>query len=1002
MARAARRQRRATGAAATRHHQRRRRRVRRHRLGQAEPACAQCREHALAQAQQVHRHLAAFAGQCRRERDEARQHGLGGLARGHEGLVLGDGLDQRVHDTGHLALGRGHVGVHAQIAEADGLRHAIAVAGHRKPPAVVLQHLLHLRRTAHQQAERGGLHAAVHVAHLAPRCVCAFGRWCVEALAPGGDLRVFGRRTGRRATPHAGTRTGGPGCNGRRRGRRRELVQRAHRFQRRCEQVQPPLQRHEGLVAEVDPLHLAVRVDVAEGAALAGFGHAQQRVGLRRRHARAVAAGHPALQQLELLGDARAVGHEDQAAVGAQVERRPHLRAIGHAAPHHTRHVGPAVARVHAPHVRLVRADPALRVGLVVEVVAQVAGRQHQGRAVLAPAHHRLEQRALQRVRRGAVGRQLPRLLVEHPVEHVDALAQLAHHQEAAVVQQRVRRRQAPRVVAVVRVAQQHLAQRHGIGRARLAGHQPLRQRLAQPVDETEVAARDAGARNRAGQGLAPAAHGLHAQHGHAGAGGRDLLHLGRQHRVQVGAVGGRIGQPQHQHQVHRGEIDTVGARRRSGRRVAQRALPVVGVVAAHVAQQAGARFHAVGELLRQRVEPLRMHAQRLQAGVRAGQVARHATLGGLAVAAERQRLEPAARLCSVGHLQQHQRTVGHARVALHDAALRQLRREGRRRRLGRRRVGLPEPGQLVAERLLQRRQPRVLEQAFAVERAELLQQAVREAQQHEVVAQCIGREHGRQPVQPLQRAQRDRGGGLRVAPRFLQRTPRHLGLRRRRQAGDGAVGRTRVAAFALHAFELFEVGLVAQRHRRVGVEEPVGQLVPAHPGAVLGEAAVARAGVVGVVAEQGVEQRPDVAVDHAHVGLPAAVEGDVQRQLVRPFAAGAFAVARRDGIAEAVDDAEAADGVGEGRARGRGFAGVQAGVVQRLQQPVQALDVADALEARHEAFAHGRQHGQVGDAAQLRAAERDGHGESSDAGPDVVPATRSRGDRAGNGRVTD
>jgi hypothetical protein len=129
-------------------------------------------------------------------------------------------------------------------------------------------------------------------------------------------------------------------------------------------------------------------------------------------------------------------------------------------------------------------------------------------------------------------------------------------------------------------------------------------------------------------------------------------------------------------------------------------------------------------------------------------------------------------------------------------------------------------------------------------------------------------------------------------------------------------------------------------------------------------------------VAEQRIEQEADVAVDDPHVRLPAAVEGDVERQPVGPGRGQRIGVraGRDQHVAKAVDDAEAGDRILEGRLEQRRLVQVLARLVERIQQPLEPVDVGHRGEAVDEARLDRRDHIEIGHAAELTALDHGSH----------------------------
>ena len=214
-------------------------------------------------------------------------------------------------------------------------------------------------------------------------------------------------------------------------------------------------------VAEFDPRHLATGIEEPVDAPVTGQGHTQKGIAVVRRQAAAVACRDPTLDHLELLGDAGAKRHEVDAALGGQIGFVS--RPVRHAASDDARRaIGRA--RVGSPRVRVERTLAALGVAGIVEIV-QVASRDvavlgHQRLAALAASHHPFLQIDAC-LRRGGVG---PREgLLEHRVEHVDTLADLAQHEKTAVVQQDVGVGRIGAVAAVVGVAEKNFAARNAV-----------------------------------------------------------------------------------------------------------------------------------------------------------------------------------------------------------------------------------------------------------------------------------------------------------------------------------------------------------------------------------------------------------------------------------------------------------------------------------------------------------------------------------------------------------
>ncbi|MFG5409747.1 hypothetical protein ABXN37_18685 [Piscinibacter sakaiensis] len=574
----------------------------------------------------------------------------------------------------------------------------------------------------------------------------------------------------------------------------------AQRTRRGREGIQAPFEAHDRARLLVQPVaaverqpdHAAVVLEAVVALAPA-LRHAEEGVGRRRGRARRRAPGEPALHHLELLGEAGAVGHEDEPALlrqaglaGGRIGRLPVVqRPVAQAAPEQLRRPAAraqrladrrqlGVARVGAADVRMEGAGPALGVAAVVEVVqARGVGQRHQRlvrpRVVGRPAAHHLGQRG---VAVDDAGRQ--RLL-----EHREVLPQLAHGEEAAVVHQASRGVVGGpralgdrRLVGGVAVADQHLADVHvvRVGRVRLGGGE---HRLRHAVAEAEVLAGGAGGaracrggrRSWRGRGRAQPMHPLQRQGHHVGVGAHQLLQPGHQRGARRGLGRRRVGEPQLQHRVHAGQRDALGGivlgqvrRGDAEGPVASGQAPARRVVDAQVPEQAGARGHALHEVLGPLPQLVLAQAGAAQAVRRHGQglhdaVFRQPALGGRHEAAEeaRQRLRAAE-----GEQQQH--AVVAVRQGRQDAGLHGVRRGDRRE--GRRATPAPRrrmAGQAVAEPVdrvgeLLARPGHRLRRGLGQPR-ELRQQLDRGA--HEVVAVAVaGRVQIAQPVQADQRAQ--------------------------------------------------------------------------------------------------------------------------------------------------------------------------------------------------------------------------------------------------------
>ena len=398
------------------------------------------------------------------------------------------------------------------------------------------------------------------------------------------------------------------------------------------------------------------------------------------------------------------------------------------------------VARVGTPHMRLERAGRTVGVGVVVEVVWAAAGAQrHQRGAVLAPAHHAGQQIDLGRVR------------AERRIEMIDALAQLAHDEEAAVVEEFVGGLWKRAVAPVVAIAKQQLAHPHLVTDrcrrlARHHGHHRHHRRLAQAIGEAEVPQCLAGS-------ITEAAGRLYGQHRQA-AGGR-LQRSDRlgQRGVKLGRRGLEVDQAQHHDHVYRRQVDARVALRRT---MAQRTRPVIRVVAAHIAEQAAARFHAFAELLRQHVEPLGGNAQRHQPGVaERDMVANLGRIGRLA--AQRGHLgEVSRRLVGAVHAQHHHTAMRHRVVAGQDHGLQCGRHEGQPLLRLRPALRAGEPGQFVGQQGAQLpAELGGLKLRSVDDGLELFQHRLREANQYTGVVELVGREERREAIQALQGAQR-------------------------------------------------------------------------------------------------------------------------------------------------------------------------------------------------------------------------------------------------------
>ena len=531
------------------------------------------------------------------------------------------------------------------------------------------------------------------------------------------------------------------------------------------------------------------------------------------------------------------------------------------------------------------------------------------------------------------------------------------------MVEQFVGLRRQRRIAALVAKAQQQFARQHLVGGARLG----VRRRLADAVGEAEVVARQLAV------GWWAAACRLQCQQLEPAVRRGQRLGAFEQPRVQRGRSVRRVVQPQQQRHMHHAQVD---ARRHAGRgAMAQRPQPVVRVVAAQVAEQAVARFHALGEFRRQAVQPVRGQAQRLQPGpADRHQVADRGRVGRRA-AQWLERSKQRTRRCGVAHAVQREHAVADAVGAVEHRILQQRGVEVQPLGGGRREWQVvAQPGQFVGQRVadqLQRRLRRARQwqrRQLEPQRAELAQRQVREAAQHQRIA--AAGEQRQQAVQALQRAQRQRQAVQRIPEHGIAAVLQALGQRIDVRGCDRAVRGIGRGRAPLHALDPGAIVRIAGGRLRVGVVQPGRQFVVPHPAAVVVEARRGRAGIPLAMAEQCIEQRADVVVDDTHVRFPAAVEADVQRQ---EEAAGVLQVGQRprcrpDGVAEVLDDAETADRVREGGLDQLRFAHVLARRVQRIEQAPQPLDIGDRLLRIGEAGLDRRQHRQVGAAAELDA----------------------------------
>ena len=409
-----------------------------------------------------------------------------------------------------------------------------------------------------------------------------------------------------------------------------------------------------------------------------------------------------------------------------------------------------------------------------------------------------------------------------------------------------------------------------------------------------------------------------------------------------------------------------------------QRARPVVRVVAAHIAEQAAARFHAFGEFLRQQIELLGGDAQRQQPGV--GERDMVADLGRIG----RRGAQPGHRgkvvRCEAraAHAEQHHAAMRYRVVAGQDHGLQRGRRIAQPLFPWRPVLWGGEPCQLVGQQGAQHlAELGSLKLGALADGLELLQHRLREANQHATVVVVILRKVGRQPVQALQGAQRQGQGRDRVGPHRPERPADLLPIGVERELGDGPVGIFTVRCFTLQPFDFGEVRVIAQARRGVGEEQAGVEFVVADPAAVPVIVGFDRPGVAHAMTEQRVEQGADVAVDHAHVRFPAAIEADVERQAraAELPCAGKRRLWRHDGIAEVVDDAQAPDRVRKHRLAQLRLAQVLARRLQGVEQAFQALQVGDGLEAGDEAALDRRQHGQVDDTTEFDASDFRAHG---------------------------
>ena len=804
---------------------------------------------------------------------------------------------------------------------------------------------------------------------------------------------------------------------------RRALTQPVERVQRRREQVSTPPQADEGL-GFLELRRTAVERD-AEGpvrSVLSGleaevaltrigharprrarlgharFGHAEEGVALAGETARAVAATDPALHHLELLGDARVEGDEDEAAIGVVavlgitlvgLVARQHasLRPVRHAAADDSRASptrsllpsGRPGARIDAADVGVEGAAAALRIVLEGEVlVDRVRLRRcrvgvFDQRTTALPAAHHLGQHQVA-AQSAAAGR-----LAHGHAQARHVLPQLAHDHEAAVVQE-VQARLLLRVVCdrrevgFVVVTEQHLAEVHLV-RVR---DRPRRRRelwLPVAVGEAEVL-------HHAARAIAQALHRLHAQHAHAGERtaavgdepGHELVHhVVRFARIVDPALRIGPGADLHDH-VHGRHLHL--DRRRIGRQVPVRARqrPAARMVGAKVAEHAGTRLHAFLELLRQPAGQLGLaHAQTPQALEGHGRVVERADAGMFAPEIE---LEPAVRLhdragdARAQHAQelgarhrivkreQHQAGMRDLVVAGEDAALHVAgvghARPGRWQRRHRARadqLGLPsglQPVQLAIEAHADRaddfgQQVRVLDQ-----RQELRQQVACGAQQHVTVRRAgqveVG--HAEQQRQRLQALAQGVDG---VQRRGLPDLVGDLLRAGTAHADRGQAGDCRIRLAAVPQFLGAQVVHVADC-QRVGVEEKARlHLHPVHPAAP-GVEALGREHVAFGVAEDRVQQRADLLPQHADIGLPGAVEGDCQQHVV-------LGLEHRD--PHGMDARHPLDRIGY-RTLQRELVRRTAPAVEELQQPLGARLVADGFERGHQAPLQRRKQGQI------------------------------------------
>ncbi len=743
----------------------------------------------------------------------------------------------------------------------------------------------------------------------------------------------------------------------------------------------------------------------------AGFGEAEERIAFAGGRSRAVAAGEPALHHLELLAEAGIVGHENQAALrlrggfgGLQVVTVDG-RTVGHAAPDDPGGPGAGIrpgdrdTRIGAPYVRVKRTQLGLRIGVVVEVVEALVGRWSRGQGLAGlrmagrPASHHLGHQHLARqgrcVRAGRLGR-LSRGAGQDVLELLDILSQLAQRHETAVAEHRVstigRIAKRRRLVGEVRVAAQNLAEMHLIGIA-LAGLALVQHRIRSAVGETEMVLH-AGSiplplhplnreRPDARIHLDQAAHFGHQRSSRIRRRLRVFIRvLGQQAKLKDGMDGA--------HADARRRIIFAQVRRTDAERpVACRKAPALGMIPAHVAEQAGASLHALHKLFRQCA-----HLRVGQSGV-AQPLDRECDVGndlprgqGVGFGRHLQDFEKSRQRGRTGELQEQQAAVIRSGVggqdpALHVAAIlqRQFGRQGERqlaphrRHVGRRHQ--PEQGLFIAKAGAR--------DAFGVNGVvdhgdEFRQQLVGGPMQNHPVMRPRRIEVG-QMVERRQRAyavakRRPAGSfdGERLAEAGIGRIDADLAvdleyrasrnvLRRRnsdlRDDPIGAWARGSPIDALLHPQE----ARIIHGQVRGGIEE-IGFGLPAlEPDAPVFVGVLVTEHIALGIAEDEVEQPRGLLPDDADIGFPGAVERRGQQHIVHGVLG--IVLGFEHGDAHGVDASDAVHGVRQHTGE-LVFIRAGASAIQRPQHVFDSRLVRRRVQGRHEPLLDRSHHPEI------------------------------------------